>query len=121
MTFLASFLIFVAVAGLISLLGMKLWVRPKEAIERVTGANVYAEEKAPVHPSLVFREMLDRLGSVLPASPKDMSLIAAAACAGRHQEPELAEGAVWVEGRIGRHFTADYAGAGLEFVVGNDE
>lgn len=73
MTFLASFLIFVAISALVSVLGMKLWVRPKEAIERVTGVDAYIEEKAPTHPSLAFREMLDRLGSVLPTSPKDMS------------------------------------------------
>ncbi|HAX41523.1 MAG TPA: type II secretion system protein [Solibacterales bacterium] len=33
------------------------------------------EEEAPTHPSLVFRELLSRLGNSLPASPKDMSVM----------------------------------------------
>lgn len=75
MNFLISFVIFLAVAIGIGLLGMKLWLRPKEAIERVTGLGVLDEETIPTHPSLVFREMLNRLGTVLPASPKDMSVM----------------------------------------------
>jgi tight adherence protein C len=75
MVLVMSFLLFLGVALLVSLLGMKLWVRPKEAIERVTGVTVQHEEEAPVHPSLVFRDMLNRLGSALPASPKDITVM----------------------------------------------
>jgi tight adherence protein C len=39
----------------------------------VTGATLQQEEESPVHPSLVFRDLLNRLGSALPASPKDIS------------------------------------------------
>lgn len=74
MTFLVSMLIFVAVALGVAVLGMKLWVRPKEAIERVTGVMA-EEEETPTHPSLVFRDMLNKLGSAVPASPKDMSVM----------------------------------------------
>jgi tight adherence protein C len=73
MVLVMSFLLFLGVALLVALMGMKLWVRPKEAIERVTGVIVQHEEEAPVHPSLVFRDMLNRLGSTLPASPKDIT------------------------------------------------
>lgn len=72
MAILVAVLLFVLVTVLISALGMKLWVRPKEAIDRVTGVEVHQEE-APVHPSLVFRDMLKKLGTMLPASPKDVS------------------------------------------------
>lgn len=75
MNFMISFVVFLAVAVGIGLLGMKLWLRPKEAIERVTGAGINPEEEAPTHPSLVFRDMLNRLGTVLPASPKDLSVM----------------------------------------------
>lgn len=75
MVMVMSFLLFLGVALLVSLLGMKLWVRPKEAIERVTGVVVQQEEEAPVHPSLMFRDMLNRLGAALPASPKDITVM----------------------------------------------
>jgi len=75
MNALISFVVFLAVAIGIGLLGMKLWLRPKEAIERVTGIGAHDEEAIPTHPSLVFREMLNRLGTVLPASPKDLSVM----------------------------------------------
>ena len=75
MSILLSFVIFLAVAIGIGLLGMKLWLRPKEAIERVTGVVVHDEERIPTHPSLVFREMLKKLGTVVPTSPKDMSVM----------------------------------------------
>ncbi len=75
MSVLIAALIFVGVALGISLLGMKLWVRPKEAIERVTGAGMTADEHMPAHPSLAFRELLQRLGTVIPASPKDANVI----------------------------------------------
>jgi tight adherence protein C len=73
MMLILSFVLFLGVAVGIAALGVKLWVQPKEAIERVTGATLQQEDEAPVHPSLVFRELLNRLGSALPASPKDLS------------------------------------------------
>lgn len=75
MTLILTFVIFIVVAVGFAVLITKTWLKPKEAIERVTGAGVQLEEESPTHPSLVFREMLNRLGSVLPASPKDMSVM----------------------------------------------
>jgi tight adherence protein C len=75
MAFLFSFLVFMTVAVLVGVAGMKLWVRPKEAIERVTGEAVERAEEAPTHPSLVFREMVKKLGDILPASPKDVTVM----------------------------------------------
>jgi tight adherence protein C len=70
-----SFLLFVGIVIGITVLGLRVWVRPKEAIERVTATAAEEQEEAPVHPSLVFRELLDKLGRALPASPKDMSVM----------------------------------------------
>jgi len=75
MTIALTFLIFIVVAVGFALAITRIWLKPKEAIERVTGAGIQIEEDAPTHPSLVFRDMLNRLGSVMPASPKDMSVM----------------------------------------------
>ncbi|MCC7498547.1 MAG: type II secretion system F family protein [Bryobacterales bacterium] len=55
--------------------GLKLWLKPKEAIERVTGVSVDANEQIPAHPSLVFHDLLKKLGNVLPTSPKEASVV----------------------------------------------
>ena len=75
MAFLITFVVFFAVAIAISLVGMKMWVRPKEAIERVTNAGVHIPERVPTHPSLVFHDLIEKLGTVLPTSPKDVTVM----------------------------------------------
>jgi tight adherence protein C len=75
MALLLSFLLFLMIAVVIGVLGTRYWLRPKEAIERVTGSSIQVQEETPVHPSLVFRDLLNRLGSSLPASPKDLSVM----------------------------------------------
>lgn len=75
MTLFLTFLVFIVAAVGLALAINKIWLRPKEAIERVTGAGIQIEEETPAHPSLVFRDLLNRLGSVMPASPKDMSVM----------------------------------------------
>jgi tight adherence protein C len=52
----------------------KLWVKPKEAIERIAGTNT-RQEQAPVHPSLIFHDIVKRLGNLVPASPKDVTVM----------------------------------------------
>jgi tight adherence protein C len=59
----------------LSAVGMKVWVRPKEAIDRVTGATMTPEEEPQTHPSLAFQELMKKLGSLLPASPKDVGVV----------------------------------------------
>jgi tight adherence protein C len=71
--FFFAFLIFLAVAVAGAAVGLKMWVRPKEAIERVTGMEAYTQDRMPIHPSLAFHELVKKLGNVLPASPKDVS------------------------------------------------
>jgi tight adherence protein C len=43
-------------------------------MERVTGAYEQTEE-VPLHPSLAFHEIVKRLGNLVPASPKDVSVM----------------------------------------------
>jgi tight adherence protein C len=67
-----AFLIFIAVVTAISLAGMRLYVKPKEAMERVAGTSP-DNDAPPVHPSLVFHDIVKRLGALVPASPKDVT------------------------------------------------
>jgi tight adherence protein C len=72
--FISAFLfVLITVAG--AAVGMKVWVRPKEAIERVTNSAPAAPEQIPVHPSLVFHELIKKIGTILPVNPKDAGVI----------------------------------------------
>jgi tight adherence protein C len=75
MGLLLTVVIFAAIMGMVTLIGMKFYIRPKEAIERVAGVAVEQREHMPAHPSLAFRQLLQRLGDVLPASPKDVTIM----------------------------------------------
>ncbi len=75
MAILFSCIVFLAMAVLLSLGGMKLYVRPREAMERVAGTVSEPHETAPTHPSLVFRDLMNRLGGLVPASPKDVTVM----------------------------------------------
>ncbi len=75
MTLTVTFLIFLLVAVAGSLLGLRVWLRPKEAIERVTGLSTVSGEDTPAHPSLVLHELIKKLGSILPVSPREAGAI----------------------------------------------
>ncbi len=75
MAFLFSLGLFVLLTLLFAALGMKVWARPKAAIDRITGVD---EEDGPIsvqHPSLVFHDLVKKLGMMLPASPKDTTVM----------------------------------------------
>ena len=65
MTILLSCLIFLCIAVVVSLTGMRMYVRPKEAMERVAGTLAEHNETPPVHPSLVFHDLVKRLGTAI--------------------------------------------------------
>lgn len=75
MPLMMSLALFVVLALALALVGMKLWAQPNAAIERVTGATVSSREQMPEHPSLAFHEILKKIGTVLPASPKDVTIM----------------------------------------------
>ena len=60
--FLITVLIFFGIVGLAVSLGMKMWVRPKEALERVAGSFEAGASHPVEHPSLAFHEVIKRLG-----------------------------------------------------------
>jgi tight adherence protein C len=72
--FLITVLIFVAMVAVVSAAGMKLYVRPKEAMERVVGVMAPVETQGE-HPSLAFHEIIKRLGNFVPQSPKDVTVM----------------------------------------------
>jgi tight adherence protein C len=71
---LATAVVFVLVIGILVTLGMQLWVRPKAAIDRVTAAAVEAPA-AVSHPSLAWRELIRKLGTLVPSAPKDSTVM----------------------------------------------
>ena len=75
MAIIVSCVVFLVFAVVMSLAGMKMYVRPREAMERVAGTVAEAHETAPAHPSLVFRDLVKRLGTLVPASPKDVTVM----------------------------------------------
>jgi len=73
MTLAVSFVVFLAIALIGAFVGMRMWVKPKEAIERVTGVSPVRQEETPRHPSLIFHELMQKLGTMVPVSPRDVS------------------------------------------------
>lgn len=66
-----SILVFVMVTGLLYFFGMKFWVAPRSAVDRIMEGGVQAEQVA--HPSLAIHDVLEKLGNIVPASPTDMT------------------------------------------------
>src|SRR5579872_2115304 len=73
MPFFLTLVVFIALAVAVALAGMKLYVRPKEAMERVVGG--IDEHAVPTHPSLAFHDLIKRLGTLVPQSPKDVTVM----------------------------------------------
>jgi tight adherence protein C len=72
--FFLTLMIFIAIAVAVALGGMKMYVRPKEAMERVVG-GIDQNEQTPTHPSLVFHDLIKKLGNIIPQSPKDVTVM----------------------------------------------
>jgi tight adherence protein C len=73
--FLITILIFLAVVGLVTTAGMRMYVRPKEAMERVVGLAEGPEAQQIAHPSLAFHELIKKIGNIIPQSPKDVTVM----------------------------------------------
>src|SRR5580700_5677398 len=75
MDLLFSLLIFLALTGVFALLGLNVWVWPKAAVDRVTASAADPQMQTTAHPSLAFRDLLKKLGTLVPASPKDTTVM----------------------------------------------
>jgi tight adherence protein C len=65
-----SILVFVMVTGLLYFLGMKFWVTPRTAVDRIVEGGIDVSREA-AHPSLAIHDLLEKLGNIVPASPGD--------------------------------------------------
>lgn len=74
MVLLATIVVFFLMTGIFAMLGLNVWARPKAAIDRVTG-SVVEQHAQTTHPSLAFRDILRKLGNIVPASPKDATVM----------------------------------------------
>jgi len=74
MPFLVTIFLFIALAVAVAFAGMKLYVKPKEAMERVVG-GIDPSEHIPTHPSLAFHDLIKKLGNFIPQSPKDVTVM----------------------------------------------
>jgi tight adherence protein C len=74
MSLLLPLLIFFGIAVAGAMYGMKIYVRPKEAMDRVVG-GAQAGDDMPSHPSLAFHDLIKRLGNMVPQSPKDVTVM----------------------------------------------
>jgi len=70
MIVLVTALLFAAIVLIGATIGLRLWVRPQEALERVTGV-LPSYDEVPTHPSLVFHDLVKKLGNILPVNPRD--------------------------------------------------
>src|SRR5215813_13192112 len=75
MDVLFTILVFLALTGVFALLGLNVWVWPKAAIDRVTASAMDPQQQVVAHPSLAFRDLLKKLGNIVPASPKDTTVM----------------------------------------------
>ncbi|HXP85973.1 MAG TPA: type II secretion system F family protein [Bryobacteraceae bacterium] len=71
--FFLTALLFLVLTATAAAVGMRMYVKPKEAVERVVGG--VEPEHTPHHPSLAFHELIKKLGNVIPQSPKDVTVM----------------------------------------------
>ena len=74
MVLISSVILFLVLAGMLSVMGMNLWVRPRAAMDRVAG-EAAAAEAVMTHPSLGFRSIMQRVGTLVPRNPKDAGIL----------------------------------------------
>jgi tight adherence protein C len=65
-----SLALFVAVAVITAVAGVRIWARPKAALDRVAGTQAAVAWRIPTHPSLAFRNLVTRVGAALPTPEK---------------------------------------------------
>ena len=68
-----SILLFVIISVLMGAVGFKFWVQPKAALERVAGDVALGQDEVR-HPSLSFRDLLQKVGNAVPQNPTDVTL-----------------------------------------------
>jgi tight adherence protein C len=73
MVLMLSLVLFLVLTATLYLLGVRVWLGSQTLIERVSGQNWQMQEAG--HPSLSFREVLQKIGDVVPTSSKELRLV----------------------------------------------
>ncbi|PWT98135.1 MAG: type II secretion system F family protein [Terriglobia bacterium] len=74
MLFLVTALIFLSITAVTAFVGLRLWNWREQAIDRIAPQKPTVSGFLP-SPSLIWRELVDRIGTFAPASPKDLPLL----------------------------------------------
>lgn len=75
MSLMLSALLFVLIAVAGAVLGKKFWVEPAKAVDRVKAAEVAPAAQQARHPSVMIHELIAKMGDLIPASPKDVTIM----------------------------------------------
>lgn len=70
----ASILLFFVITVVLSVMGFKFWAQPQTAVERVMG-DVEISHQSVRDPSLSFRDLLAKIGDMVPSNPSDVGII----------------------------------------------
>ena len=71
-----SVALFIALTGTLYLLGVKVWLGSSSLIERVSGQNWAGQaSQEATHPSLSFRDVLQKLGNAVPTSASELKAV----------------------------------------------
>jgi tight adherence protein C len=71
---IASIMLFFVISVVLSVMGFRFWVQPQTAMERVMG-EVEVQQQTIRDPSLNFRDLLTRVGNIVPANPTDVGIL----------------------------------------------
>jgi tight adherence protein C len=75
MSLMLSVVLFLLIASVGALVGKKFWVEPAQAVERVKAAEMAVAQQPVRHPSVMIHELIARMGDLIPASPKDITIM----------------------------------------------
>lgn len=70
----ASILLFFIITAVLTVMGFKFWAAPQTAVERVMG-EVELSHQSMRDPSLSFRDLLAKIGDMVPSNPADVGII----------------------------------------------
>lgn len=113
---IASVFLFVIIAILLSAVGFRFWVQPKAALERVVG-EVELHQQQQRHPSLSFREVLGKIGNVVPSNPTDLGIMEKRLMAAGFRNPHAMKVLYGVKGSLALIMTVTSLAAVFGFQI----
>lgn len=84
----ASVILFLIITAIFSAIGFRFWVQPQTAVERVMG-QVEQAQAGMTDPSLTFRDMLTKIGQMVPANPADVGILQRKLLSAGYRNPRI--------------------------------